>query len=166
MPPTPCTPTHWTSGDPTPLRPTGHHQWLDPHTPSAMASPPLDLLHMAPTSHLPDETGRRRCHNSSTRHDNLDAINHLRKASADETCPKAIPFTSKEAPQWPRGLRRLPRRSSLTYRSTGARVAHPPKPTNSLELGWEPLSSGPNEGLHSSLDALPLPRSMAVEGRP
>jgi hypothetical protein len=33
----------------------------------------------------------------------------------------------------------------------------PLKPTNSLELGWEPLSSGPNEGLHPRLSALPAP---------
>jgi hypothetical protein len=50
--------------------------------------------------------------------------------------------------------------------ASGARVVHPPKPTNSLELGQEPLSSGPNEGLRSSLDALPLPQSMVVEGQP
>jgi hypothetical protein len=33
----------------------------------------------------------------------------------------------------------------------------PPKPTNSLELGQEPLSSGPNEGLCSRLGVLPIP---------
>ena len=42
----------------------------------------------------------------------------------------------------------------------------PPKPTNSLELAQELLSSEPNEGLHPSLDAPPLPRSMAIEGQP
>ena len=42
----------------------------------------------------------------------------------------------------------------------------PQKPTNSLELDREPLSCRPNEGLHSSLDALTLSQSMAVEGRP
>ena len=48
-------------------------------------------------------------------------------------------------------------------RSTDAQVEHPLKPTNSLELGQEPLSSGPNEGLYLRLGALPTPRSMAVE---
>jgi hypothetical protein len=43
----------------------------------------------------------------------------------------------------------------------------PPKPTNEgLELGQEPLSSGPNEGLYSRLDMLPTPRSMDTEGQP
>jgi len=70
-------------------------------------------------------------HNSSTRHDGLDAINRLRKASVDGMCPEATPSASKEAPQWPWGLRRLPRWSSPTPRSTGDRVAHPPK-TNQL----------------------------------
>jgi hypothetical protein len=32
-----------------------------------------------------------------------------------------------------------------------------PKPNNSLELGWEPLSSGANEGLHLRLGMLPAP---------
>jgi hypothetical protein len=31
------------------------------------------------------------------------------------------------------------------------------KPTNSLKLGHEPLSSGPNEGLHPRLGVLPVP---------
>jgi hypothetical protein len=67
----------------------------------------------------------------------------------------------------PRGLRRIPRWSSLTLRSTRAQVVHPPKKlTNSLELGQDMLSGGPNEGLCPSLDALLLPQSMAVEGRP
>jgi hypothetical protein len=42
---------------------------------------------------------------------------------------------------------------SIDGRSSDA----PPKPTNSLELGQEPLSSGPNKGLHPRLDALPAP---------
>jgi hypothetical protein len=33
----------------------------------------------------------------------------------------------------------------------------PPKPTNSLELGREPLSGGPNEALSPELDMLPTP---------
>jgi hypothetical protein len=33
----------------------------------------------------------------------------------------------------------------------------PPKPTNSLELGREPLSSGANEGLRLRLGMLPVP---------
>jgi hypothetical protein len=50
--------------------------------------------------------------------------------------------------------------------STGARVERPPKPTNFLELGQEPLSSGPNEGLCLRFNALPMPRSMATEDWP
>jgi hypothetical protein len=42
----------------------------------------------------------------------------------------------------------------------------PPKPTNSPELGWEPLSDGPNEDSPPKLGALPAPRPMATEGRP
>jgi hypothetical protein len=34
--------------------------------------------------------------------------------------------------------------------------ASPKKPTNSLELGREPLCGGPNKGPRSSLDALSL----------
>ena len=33
----------------------------------------------------------------------------------------------------------------------------PPKPTNSLELGQVPLSSGSNEGLRPRLGTLPAP---------
>jgi hypothetical protein len=44
------------------------------------------------------------------------------------------------------GLHRLPRRSNSTTRSSGPRAVHPQKPTNSLVLGREPLSDGPNEG--------------------
>jgi hypothetical protein len=39
----------------------------------------------------------------------------------------------------------------------------PPKPTNSLELGRELLSSGPNEGSPSELDVLPTPQPMAIK---
>ena len=74
-----------------------------------------------------DSTGAHAHHNSSTRHDNLDAINYLRKVSADGMCPEATPFAGMEAPQWSQGLRRLPRRSNSTFRSTGTRVAYPPK---------------------------------------
>ena len=42
----------------------------------------------------------------------------------------------------------------------------PKKLANSLELGREQLSSGPNEGLNLILGALPLPQSMSIEGRP
>ena len=91
---------------------------------------------MAPMSHLLDEVGWRGGArlNSSTRHDGLDAINRLRKTSVEGTCLEAATPTSREAPQWPRGLRQLPRRSNPTPRSMGAQVEHPPKPTNSLEL--------------------------------
>jgi hypothetical protein len=43
-------------------------------------------------------------------------------------------------------LHRLPRWSNLIVESTGAWVTHPQKPTNSLVLGREPLSGGPNKG--------------------
>ena len=115
-----------------------------------------------------NETGRRggARHNSSTRHDSPEGINRLRKASANATCLEVAPLASKEAPQWPQGLCRLPRQSSLTTRLMGGRVPHPPKPTNSLELGREPLSSGPNKGLRLSLSVLLGPQSMATEGLP
>ena len=118
-----------------PLGPPAIIDSLDPCAPSDVAPLPPDLLHVASTSHLPDETGWHRgactCHNSSTRHDGPNAINHLHKVSTDGTRLEATLFAGKEAPQWPRGLRRLPRRSSPTSRSMGARVAHPPK-TNQL----------------------------------
>jgi hypothetical protein len=44
--------------------------------------------------------------------------------------------------------------------------ASPIKPTNSPELGQEPLSDGPNKSLCLSLSVLSLPRSMATEGQP
>jgi hypothetical protein len=53
-----------------------------------------------------------------------------------------------------------------TPRSMSFRVVYPPKPTNSSELGREPLSSGPNEGLPPRLSVLLAPRSMATEGQP
>ena len=64
------------------------------------------------------------------------------------------------------GLRRLPKWSSPTpnRRALGWRI--PQKPTNSLEMGWESLRSGPNKGLHPSLGVLPSSQSMAVEGQP
>ena len=43
-------------------------------------------------------------HNSSTRHDGPDAINHLRKALADRMCLEATPFTGKKVPQWSQGM--------------------------------------------------------------
>jgi hypothetical protein len=134
--------------------------------PSTTAPPLLDLLHVALTSHLPDETGRHGGTrlNSSTRHNGPDAINHLRKASTDRTCPEAAPSASKEAPQWPQGLRWLPRCSSQTP-DRWALGWHIPQ-NNSLELGRKPLSSGTNEGLCPRLGALLAPRSMVVEGRP
>jgi hypothetical protein len=42
----------------------------------------------------------------------------------------------------------------------------PPKPTNSLELGWEPLSDGPNEGAPHKVGTLHALRPMAAERRP
>jgi hypothetical protein len=45
-------------GDPSPSGPPGTIDSSDPHAPSAVAPSPLDLLHVAPTSRLPDETGR------------------------------------------------------------------------------------------------------------
>ena len=54
---------------------------LDQHAPSAMAPPPLDLLHMALMFHLPNKVvwHRGARHNSSTRNDGPDAINYLHK---------------------------------------------------------------------------------------
>jgi hypothetical protein len=73
---------------------------------------------------------------------------------------------NNEAPRWPQVLRRLPKRSNLTppinERSGGA----PLKPTNSSELGQEPLNDGPNEGPPPKLGTLLVPQPMAVEGRP
>ena len=40
------------------------------------------------------------------------------------------------------------------------------KPTNSPELGWEPLSGRPNEESPPKLGALPMPQPMATEGQP
>ena len=79
---------------------------LNLRTPSVVAPPPLDLLHVAPSSHLLDEVGWRwgACLNSSTRHDSPDAINHLRKTSAEGTCLEATTFADREAPQRPLGL--------------------------------------------------------------
>jgi hypothetical protein len=42
----------------------------------------------------------------------------------------------------------------------------PPKPTNSLELGWELLSDGPNKGPLPELGVLPVPRPVAMKGLP
>jgi hypothetical protein len=42
----------------------------------------------------------------------------------------------------------------------------PPKPTNSMELGQGPLSTGPNEGPSPELGVLPMPQCMAIEGLP
>jgi hypothetical protein len=131
-------------------------------------APPLDLLHVAPMSHLPNEVGwcGGACLNSSTRHDGPDAINRLCKTSAEGMCPEAATLAGREAPQQSRGLRQLPRWSDPTPRMMGARVDHSPKPTNSLELGRKPLSSGTNEGLCTRLSTLPAPRSMATGGQP
>jgi hypothetical protein len=140
---------------------------MDPRAPSTTAPPSPDLLHVAPTSHLPDEVGQRggACLNSSTRHDGPDAINYLHKMSAKGTCLQATTPANREAPQRLQGLRQLPKRSNPTPQSMGARVTHPLKPTNSLELGREQLSSGPNEGPRLRLGMLPTPWSIAVEGQ-
>ena len=70
-----------------PLGPPAIIDGLDPRTPSVMAPPPPDLLHVISMSHLLDEVGRHggAHHNSSSRHDGLEAINHLRKMSAEGT---------------------------------------------------------------------------------
>jgi hypothetical protein len=110
---------------------------LDPHAPSVVAPHSPDLLNVASTSHLLDETGRRggARHNSSTRHDDPDTINHLCKTSMDGMCLEATLSAGKEAPQWPWGLRRLPRRSNPTPRSKGTRVVHPQKTNQLLGVG-------------------------------
>ena len=84
---------------------------LDLCTPSAAAPPPLDWLHVASMSYVPDEVGQHggACHNSSARHDGRDAINRLRRASAKGTCLEAATPADMEAPQRPHGLCRLPR---------------------------------------------------------
>jgi hypothetical protein len=94
--------THVTSwdleGSSSPRGPQAIIDDLDPCVPSAMTPPP-DLLHVAPISHLLDETGL--CggarHNSSTRLNGLDAINRLRKTSVDGMSPEAAPSTIKGA---------------------------------------------------------------------
>jgi hypothetical protein len=42
----------------------------------------------------------------------------------------------------------------------------PPKLTNFLKLGQEPLSDGPNEGPPPKLGMVPMPPPMDVEGQP
>jgi hypothetical protein len=127
MPPTRRMPPHGTSGDPTPLRPIGRHQRLrsthvECRSLSFARSAPCGLM-----SHLPDEVGRRGSarHDSSARSSALGAINCLHRALADGTCLEAATPANKEAPQWPRGLCRLPRHSNLTPRLTSARAARP-----------------------------------------
>jgi hypothetical protein len=48
----------------------------------------------------------------------------------------------------------------------GGSSGAPPKPTNSPELGQEPLSDGPNEGPPPKLGMVLVPRPMAIEGWP
>jgi hypothetical protein len=62
-------------------------------------APPLDLLHVAPTSHLIDEVGRCRGArlNSSTRHDGLDAINYLDKTSMEGRCLEVATSAGRKA---------------------------------------------------------------------
>jgi len=65
---------------------------LDPRAPSVVTPPLLDLLRMAPMSHLLDKVGQREgaCLNSSTRHDGPDTIDRLRKTSGKRMCPEAF----------------------------------------------------------------------------
>jgi hypothetical protein len=55
------------------------------------------------------------------------------------------------------GAMPAPQMEQLNPSIDGYSGGAPPKPTNSLELGREPLSGGPNEALSPELDMLPTP---------
>jgi hypothetical protein len=76
------------------------------------------------------------CHNSS-RHDGPDAINHLRKASADRMCPKATPSLARRPHNGLRGCAGSLDGAALPLDQWGTRVAHPPKTNQLSGVGTE-----------------------------
>jgi hypothetical protein len=54
------------------------------------------------------------------------------------------------------GAAPAPKIEQLNPRIDGCSSGAPPKPTNSLKLGREPLSDGPNEGPPPKLGMLPM----------
>jgi hypothetical protein len=55
------------------------------------------------------------------------------------------------------GVVPAPKTEQLDPRIDGCSGGSPPKPTNSPDLGQEPLSDGPNKGPPPKLGALPMP---------
>jgi hypothetical protein len=53
------------------------------------------------------------------------------------------------------GATLAPRTKQLDPPIDGRSGYAPPKPTNSSELGWEPLSDGPNDGAPHKVGTLP-----------
>ena len=64
------------------------------------------------------------------------------------------------------GVAPAPQTEQLDPLIDGGSGGAPPKTTNSLDLGREPLSHGPNEGPPPELGVLPVPRPMDAEGQP
>jgi hypothetical protein len=71
--------------------------------------------------------------------------------------PKKLPLPLIGGPTIASGAMPAPEIEQLDPPIDGRSDNAPLKPTNSVELGQELLSSGPNEGLHPRLSALPAP---------